>query len=90
MPFIVQAPSKGSATTPFHAEKKTRADAIRAAVALVAKGVADVTITDEDGKTYSPANFRAFFTSDSVKAANGSLNKWQLLERKRRSKFPTT
>jgi phosphotransacetylase len=61
MPFIVQAPAKGSATTPFHAEKKTRADAIRAAVALVAKGVADVTITDEDGKTSSPANFRAFF-----------------------------
>jgi hypothetical protein len=61
MAFIVQAPSNGPATAPFYAEKKTRADAIRAAVALVAKGIAGVTITDEDGEAYSPADFRAFF-----------------------------
>jgi hypothetical protein len=61
MPFIVQAPSNDLATPPFYVEKKTRADAIRAAVALVARGIVGVTITDEDGEAYSPADFRVFF-----------------------------
>jgi hypothetical protein len=69
MAFIARAPSEGPGIAPFSIEKKTRAQAIRAAVALVARGIEGVTITDEDGKIYSPANFRAFFNKGRITGA---------------------
>jgi hypothetical protein len=45
---------------PIRAELETRKDAVRAAVVLLGRGL-NVTITDEDGRTYPPADFHAFF-----------------------------
>jgi hypothetical protein len=46
---------------PYRATRQTRKEAIRAAIALVGKGIEGVTITDEDGQIYQTANFTSFF-----------------------------
>jgi hypothetical protein len=48
------------------ATRQTRKEAIRAAIALVGKGIEGVTITDEDGQIYQTANFTSFFNKGSL------------------------
>jgi hypothetical protein len=56
MAFIVKAgrPGEGS----FSAEKTTKEEAIATAAGLLAKGLEDVTITDEAGRVFNLHEFR--------------------------------
>jgi hypothetical protein len=67
MPYTVHASPQIPKGTAVQAAHQTRKDAIRAAVALVAEGIQGVTITDEDGRAYHPANFTSFFNKGKSK-----------------------
>ena len=61
LPYILQAPTKNQQGKPYRATRQVRKEAIRAAIALVGKRIEGVTITDEDGQIYQPANLHIFF-----------------------------
>ncbi len=65
MPFTIKAPADEPGIAPFLIQAETKADAIRAAVALIGDNVQGVTITDEDGEVFDPDGFSRFFNKAS-------------------------
>jgi hypothetical protein len=57
MGFIVQSVSKRTGEPPYRMTKATKKDALDAAIGLLAQGMKDVTITDEQGQIYSTSEF---------------------------------
>jgi hypothetical protein len=57
MGFIVQSVSNRTGKPPYRMTKATKKDALDAAIGLLAQGMKDVTITDEQGQIYSTREF---------------------------------
>jgi hypothetical protein len=58
--YLVEGKSRHS--QPVSLRRETRKDAVLAAVDLIAKGLADVTITDHAGLQYRAADLGDFFS----------------------------
>jgi hypothetical protein len=65
MAFVVRADSGRSGEGKFRDGKTTRKDAVEAARNLIGQGIEGVTIKDENGRVYLPAEFDAFLNDDS-------------------------
>ena len=65
MPFEIQWTGP---TAPESTRLESPADAFKYAAQMFERGYADVVIVDlaEDGKAYSPADFRQFYLSDGI------------------------
>jgi hypothetical protein len=57
MGFIIQSVSNRTGEPPYRMTKATKKDALDAAIGLLAQGMKDVTITDEQGQIYSTREF---------------------------------
>jgi hypothetical protein len=57
MGFIIQSVSNRTGELPYRMTKATKKDALDAAIGLLAQGMKDVTITDEQGEIYSTSEF---------------------------------
>ena len=67
MGFIVQSVSKRPGEPPYRMTKTTKKDALDAAIGLLAQGMKDVTITDEQGQIYSTSEFVDLIENPPVK-----------------------
>jgi hypothetical protein len=64
MAFVVRADSGRHGEGKFRDGKTTRKDAVEAARNLIGQGMEGVTIKDENGRVYAPAEFDAFLNGD--------------------------
>jgi hypothetical protein len=64
MAFVVRADSGEPREGKFPDGKTTRRDAVEAARNLIGQGMEGVTIKDENGRVYVPAEFDAFLNSE--------------------------
>jgi hypothetical protein len=67
MGFIVRSVSKRTGEPPYRMTKATKKDALDAAIGLLAQGMKDVTITDEQGQIYSTSEFVDLIENPSAK-----------------------
>jgi hypothetical protein len=64
MAFVVRADSGKAGGGKFRDGKTTRRDAVQAARNLIGQGVEGVTIKDDNGRVYVPAEFDTFLNGE--------------------------
>jgi hypothetical protein len=65
MPFVVRAVTGKPGEDGLRKDKSTRKAAVEAARNLIAQRIEGVTIMNEDGRVYAPAQFDAFLDEDN-------------------------
>jgi hypothetical protein len=65
MAFVVRAVTSKPGDGGVREGKSTRKAAVEAARNLIAQGIEGVTIMNEEGRVYDPAEFNAFLSEDN-------------------------